>query len=113
MHTDCRISTENTRHEIALTTEQQVPLEQMTQNHQGSHGEAVSTSLDMSTSTKNYCMEDNSVLLTSEELEKWLLSDSHAGIAVAQNVVIEWLTLLFCIWEVPGSNISVETSYPG
>jgi hypothetical protein len=48
------ISTEDTRHEIALTTEQQVPLEQMTQNHQGSHGEAVSTSLDMSTTREHY-----------------------------------------------------------
>jgi hypothetical protein len=65
MHIDCRISTEDTRHEIALTTEQQVPLEQMTQNHQGSHGEAVRMSLGMSTSTKKYCMEANSVLLTS------------------------------------------------
>jgi hypothetical protein len=28
------------------------------------------------------------------------------------NVVVKWLTLLFPIWEVPGSNLSLETSYP-
>jgi hypothetical protein len=28
------------------------------------------------------------------------------------NVVAEWLTLL-CIWEVQGSNLDLETSYPG
>jgi hypothetical protein len=26
--------------------------------------------------------------------------------------VVKWLTLLFPIWEVPGSNLSLETSYP-
>jgi hypothetical protein len=28
------------------------------------------------------------------------------------NVVVEWLTLLFGIWEVPDSNLGPETGYP-
>jgi hypothetical protein len=28
------------------------------------------------------------------------------------NVVVEWSTFLLCIWEVPGSDLSLETSYP-
>jgi hypothetical protein len=28
------------------------------------------------------------------------------------NVVIEWLTLLLRIWEVPSSNLGSETGYP-
>jgi hypothetical protein len=27
-------------------------------------------------------------------------------------VVVEWLTLLLCIQEVPGSNLNPETGYP-
>jgi hypothetical protein len=28
------------------------------------------------------------------------------------NVVVEWLTLLLCIWEALGSNLSLEIGYP-
>jgi hypothetical protein len=28
-----------------------------------------------------------------------------------RNVVVEWLKLLFRIWEVPGSNLGPDTSY--
>jgi hypothetical protein len=28
------------------------------------------------------------------------------------NIVAEWLALLLRIWEVPGSNLGSETSYP-
>jgi hypothetical protein len=28
------------------------------------------------------------------------------------NVRAEWLALLLCIWEIPGSNLGPETGYP-
>jgi hypothetical protein len=28
------------------------------------------------------------------------------------NIVVEWLTFLFRIWEVPGSNLGLESGYP-
>jgi hypothetical protein len=28
------------------------------------------------------------------------------------NIVVEWLVLLLCIWEVPGSNLGPEIGYP-
>jgi hypothetical protein len=28
------------------------------------------------------------------------------------NVMVEWLTLLLCIWEFAGSNLGLETGYP-
>jgi hypothetical protein len=31
---------------------------------------------------------------------------------VVANVVVEWLALLLSIWEVPGSNLGLETGYP-
>jgi hypothetical protein len=41
---------------------------------------------------------------------------SNVGIikllCILTNVVAEWLTLLLHIWEVPGSNICLETGYP-
>jgi hypothetical protein len=29
-----------------------------------------------------------------------------------RSTVVEWLTLLLHTWEVPGSNLSLETGYP-
>jgi hypothetical protein len=29
-----------------------------------------------------------------------------------QNITVEWLALLLCIREVPGSNLGPETGYP-
>jgi hypothetical protein len=31
---------------------------------------------------------------------------------VVPSVAVEWLALLLCIWEVPGSNLGPETGYP-
>jgi hypothetical protein len=34
------------------------------------------------------------------------------AVADTPNVMVEWLTLLFRIREVPGSNLGPETGYP-
>jgi hypothetical protein len=32
--------------------------------------------------------------------------------SVGPNVIVEWLALVLCIREVPGSNLGTETGYP-
>jgi hypothetical protein len=54
-----------------------------------------------------------------------LLLDSQEGVCLMElviqidnihfkllNVMIEWLTLLLCIQEIPGSNLGLESGYP-